>query len=110
MKNLLFWFHWVILLILTAWLFSGCEPSKPNGDRKRELLVWHVEPTQESRVVLDKIARELEKENPGLKVIVENKPWLTLGADLSSAIAQGRCPDLSCRALHDVFFGKPKLD
>lgn len=62
---------------------------------KRTMIVWHVEPTQAARDVLDEIARKLEAANPNLKIVVENKPWLTLGSELALAISQGRSPDLA---------------
>jgi len=95
MKTTFFCFLRLMVGVCVACLVSGCGRSTVPEAPKRELIVWHVEPTQGAVDVLNQIARELERENHGLKVIVENKPWLTLGAELATAIAQQRSPDLA---------------
>jgi multiple sugar transport system substrate-binding protein len=93
----MFWSRLAWALLGLCVLFNpGCSKNnEPAATKQRELIVWHVEPTQGAVDVLNAIAKELERDNPGLKVVVENKPWLTLGAELASAISQQRSPDLS---------------
>lgn len=85
-----------LVTMVGIFFMPSCNPQNDQDvDKPRELIIWHVEPTQEAVMILNQIARELEQQNSGLKVIVENKPWLTLGAELATAIAQQRSPDLA---------------
>ncbi|MDB5711574.1 MAG: sugar transporter substrate-binding protein [Sphingomonas bacterium] len=84
-----------LLLPLTALsLMLGSCSKKPDAE-PTSLVVWQTETDPRAKAVLDEVAGQFERDNPGVKVSIESVPWGALSEKLTTALKSDAPPDVA---------------
>ena len=75
----------------TAIALLGMTPAMAQ----KVVNVWHTEPNNRTKAVIDGIIADFEKANPGVKVVQEALAWGDLDKKMQAALASNSFPEIA---------------
>ncbi|HNP31150.1 MAG TPA: sugar ABC transporter substrate-binding protein [Nitrospirales bacterium] len=82
---------WAVAVLMLGALFAGCTNGS-GGDDILEIKFWAM--GREGEIVPE-VLKEFERENPGVRVIVQQIPWTSAHEKLLTAFAGDALPDVA---------------
>jgi ABC-type glycerol-3-phosphate transport system substrate-binding protein len=83
-----------------AALSPTANPAPPSAART-VLLLWHAWPTPEDRVLAALVER-YNRATPGVQIVLQSHPVVSLRSDLASAVAEGGGPHMAILPSHSL--------